>query len=200
MKKFLKNPWVVGIGTTVVGGVLLTFVLDLIQGVDWLSTLKSVIQFTLKILTAFLNFELKAWWLLVFIALIVVILSILSKILDAKDKSKPVPFLSYTKDYLLEYTWEWEYRKIDDGKYNIVNLHPVCSKCGMLLRPEYTMYGIDMKCLRCNTSQSWEDHYLIDAQMLIADNIKKKNYPQYRYAHSPIPESKTLRCTSKHRI
>lgn len=36
MKKFVKNPWVLAIGSTVIGGVLLSFVLDWIKGVDWL--------------------------------------------------------------------------------------------------------------------------------------------------------------------
>ena len=39
MKKWAKNPWVLGIGTTVIGGVLLSLLLDWIQGIDWLSTL-----------------------------------------------------------------------------------------------------------------------------------------------------------------
>ena len=34
MKKFLKNPWVFTIGTTVIGGVLLTLVNDWIKKVD----------------------------------------------------------------------------------------------------------------------------------------------------------------------
>ena len=45
MKKFIKNPWVLGIGTTVIGGIILSFVLDWIKGVDWLSTLKAVVKF-----------------------------------------------------------------------------------------------------------------------------------------------------------
>ena len=65
MKKFLKNPWVLAIGSTVIGGVLLSFVLDWIKGVDWLSTLKTVVNFIINAVVAFLNFELKVWWVLV---------------------------------------------------------------------------------------------------------------------------------------
>lgn len=35
MKKWAKNPWVLGIGTTVIGGILLSLLLDWIQGIDW---------------------------------------------------------------------------------------------------------------------------------------------------------------------
>lgn len=176
MKKFLKNPWVFTIGTTVIGGVLLSFVMDWINEVDWLSTLKAVVNFIVNAIVTFLNFRLKVWWLLVALALLFAALVIYVKILDTKQKSNSIPFLSYTKDSVLGYTWEWEYRKTYDGNYTISNLHPVCSKCGMRLK-QGGPYGLDMECIRCRTTKKWEDAYLIDAQMLIDDNIKK-NYLQ----------------------
>lgn len=91
MKKFIKNPWVLGIGTTVIGGVLLAFVLDWIKGIDWFSTLMVVLNFIINAVVAFLNFELRVWWILVFIALISISLFIISKTLDAKKQ--PVPHL-----------------------------------------------------------------------------------------------------------
>ena len=53
MKKFIKNPWVIAVGSTVIGGVLLSFVLDWIKGVDWLSTLKVVIKFIANIIAIY---------------------------------------------------------------------------------------------------------------------------------------------------
>ena len=174
MKKFAKNPWAIGIGTTVIGGVLLSFVLDWIKGVDWLSTLKIVITFIFNVIVAFLTFELKVWWILIAVALIVVALIIVAKIHNSKPESS---FLSYTKDSVLGYTWEWEYKKTYEGKYTICNLHPVCSNCGMRLK-QVGVYGGQMDCLRCNASYEWDDSYLSDAQMLIEDNIIKKKYIQ----------------------
>ena len=110
---------------------------------------------------------------MVAIALIVVVLIIIAKFLDAKEKSIAIPFMSYTKDFVLGFNLEWEYRKTYEGKYTIFNLHPVCSKCGMRLK-QSGMYGLEMKCLRCNTTKKWEDHNLTDAQLLIEDNIKKR--------------------------
>lgn len=176
MKKFLKNPWFFTIGTTVIGGVLLTLVNDWIKKVDWLSTLKAVVNFIVNAVVAFLNFELKVWWVLVAVAILVAFLIIYVIILDTKPTSNPTPFLSYRKDSVLGYTWEWDYKQTYDGKYTICNLHPICSKCGMRLK-QGGPYGLDMECLRCRTTQKWEDDYLIDAQMLIEDNIKK-NYLQ----------------------
>lgn len=175
MKKFLKNPWVLAIGSTVIGGILLSFVMDWINKVDLLSTLKAALQFMGNAILAFLNFELKVWWVLLALALLFVALLIYSKILDAKQQDTPIPFLTYTKDSMLGYTWEWDYQKTYDGKYTISNLHPVCTKCGMRLR-QGGSYGLQMKCVRCNTNKDWKSDYLTDATLLIEDNIKKKYF------------------------
>ena len=175
MKKFMKNPWVLAIGSTVIGGILLAFVLDWIKGVDWLSTFKTIVNFIVNAIVTFLNLKLKVWWVLVAVALLFVALIIYSKILDAKEKNNQVPFLAYTKDSLLGYTWEWEYIKTYDGKYTITNLHPVCSKCGMRLK-QGGSFGLQMHCVRCNKSKDWKSDYLTDAQLLIEDNIKKKYF------------------------
>lgn len=174
MKKFLRNPWVQGIGTTVIGGILLSLVLDWINGVDWLSTIKVVIKFIFNAIITFLNFRLKVWWVLAAIALVFASLYIIAKIYDAKPGNKTADFLSYTKDSVLGYTWEWEYTKTYDGKYTIHNLHPVCSKCGMILK-QSGPYGFQMDCLRCNKTKEWKDSLRDDAQMLIEDNIRN-NY------------------------
>ena len=79
MKKWAKNPWVLGIGTTVIGGVLLSLLLDWIQGIDWLSTFKNVMRFIFNGVVFFLNFEIKVWWLLIAIAIIVVGLFVVAK-------------------------------------------------------------------------------------------------------------------------
>lgn len=106
MKKFFKNPWTLGIGTTVIGGIALSFILDWIKGVDWLSTLKTVVNFIINAIVSFLNFELKVWWILIAVALIVLSLVFIAKYYDEKSKNEEPSFLSYTKDSVLGYTWE----------------------------------------------------------------------------------------------
>ena len=56
MKKWAKNPWVLGIGTTVIGGIHLSLLLDWIQGIDWLSTFKNVMRFIFNGVVYLLNF------------------------------------------------------------------------------------------------------------------------------------------------
>ncbi len=174
MKKFLKNPWTLGIGTTVIGGIALSFILDWVKGVDWLSTLKAVGSCVLNAIISFLNFELKVWWILIAVALFFLALVFIAKYYDAKTKNEKPSFLSYTKDSVLGYTWEWEYSKGYDGKYTIENLHLICPECGMILKHEGS-YGYQLECLRCNKTFIFQNVSRSDAQMLIEDNIKK-NY------------------------
>ena len=176
MKKIFKNPWAIGIGTTVIGGVALSIVLDLIKNVSILSTMKSILVFIWNSIISFLVFEIKVWWLLIAIAIIVVGLFVVAKISGSQSNNILPTFLQYTKDYMLGYSWEWTYSKMYDGKYTISNLHPVCTKCGMRLK-QGGLYGTEMECLRCNTTQNWEDSVAYDAQLLIEDNIRK-NYVQ----------------------
>ena len=79
MKKWAKNPWVLGIGTTVIGGVLLSLLLDWIQGIDWLSTFKNIMRFIFNGVVSFRNFEIKVLWLLIAIAIIVVEVFVVAK-------------------------------------------------------------------------------------------------------------------------
>lgn len=91
MKKWAKNPWVLGIGTTVIGGVLLSLLLDWIQGIDWLSTFKNIMRFIFNGVVSFLNFEIKVWWLLIAIAIIVVGLFVVAKISGSQSNNIPPP-------------------------------------------------------------------------------------------------------------
>ena len=150
MKRFFKSPWTLGIGTTVIGGVILSIVLDLIKQVSILSTMKSFFVSAGKFIVAFLNFEIKVWWLLIAIVVFVAILWIIKRCYTAKENNSQPSFLSYTQDYLLGYSWEWTWEKDWDGKYGVKNLHPVCSKCKTLLLPARNFYS-QRKCPRCNT-------------------------------------------------
>lgn len=174
MKKALKNPWVLGIGTTVVGGVILSFVIDWMNGVNRSSTLKMVVTFMGDVVVAFLNFNLKVWWVLVSITVLVLGFFLFVKIYDAKTQSTTPAFLEYKKDFISGFSWEWEYKKNYDGKYVITNLHPVCSKCGMILKWDVW----EVECLRCKTTKLWDESCRHDVQMLIEDNIKNERFPK----------------------
>lgn len=110
MKKFLYNPWTIGIGTTLLA-FFLPIVWDLIKGLEILTTTKEILSFLLNIVLAFLNFEIKAWWLLIAVAVLALALYIAAKIADVKAENQPA-FLRYTKDTIQGWCWEWNWQKI----------------------------------------------------------------------------------------
>lgn len=175
MRKFFKNPWTIGIGTTVIGGVALSVVLDLIKKISILSTLKGIITFIGKCILAFLTFKIKVWWLIVAVAAIFAILWIIAKCSDTPGNLNQSNLLNYTQDSLLGHTWEWTWKKNWEGKYEIEELYPICSKCKTPLLQTGNLYG-QMKCPRCHDithiNPSKEDEVLV----LIYDNARKNNY------------------------
>lgn len=175
MKKFFKNPWTIGIGTTVIGGVALSIVLDLIKKVSILSTMKSILVFMWNSIISFLIFEIKVWWLLIAFAIIIALLWIIAKCYITKENDAQSSFLSYTQDYLLGYSWEWSWEKNWEGKYGVENLHPICTKCKTPLVQSYS-YHSQLKCPRCNNIISFNSSIENEVMVLIYDNAKKNTY------------------------
>ncbi len=173
VKKFLKSPWTVGIGTGVISGIILTVICDLIKDISVLSTLQTILKFLWSCIVNILNFNIKVWWILIAIAVIFVALLIIAKIYDTKLENNSKSFLSYTSDYLVGYSWEWTWKKDWDGKYGVENLHPVCTKCKTPLVPT-DAFRDKMKCLRCGDVMYHDQSKEKDALVLIYDNAKKK--------------------------
>lgn len=164
IKKILKNPWTLGIGTTLIGGILLSLITDRIKGVNWLSTMTYAVQIVVNAIIAFMNFEVKVWHIVSVILVLFVILSLFVKVLQDKEKNSRISFLDYTTDFYSGFSWKWTYSKNWEGKYEITDLHPICSKCGMALKQDGA-WGDQMKCLRCNTTRPWKSMYLEDARI-----------------------------------
>ena len=95
-----KSPWVISISTAVFG-FLLTLLYDLFRERPILSTIYEFFVLIINGIISFLNFQLRVWWVLLGIALIVAILYIIFKVWDAfqKDTSSGA-FLKYTSDTL----------------------------------------------------------------------------------------------------
>ena len=175
MKNFLKNPWIVGIGVTVIGGLLLSFVSDLIQQISLLSTITIVLSFVWNCIISVLTFEIKVWWLIVAIVVFVVVLWIIAKYHDLKHVDDKPEFLSYTQDFLLDCAWEWTWGKNYDGKYQIENLCKVCIDCKTPLTPTGN-FDFKLKCPRCKKTYDFNMNDESDVEVLIYDNVKKNKF------------------------
>ena len=74
------------------------------------------------------------------------------------------------------FRWRWKWDKYY-GKYEITDLHPVCSKCDTPLVQDYAGYSPVYKCLRCGEIAFSDLPDLDDVKMLISDNVRRKYYP-----------------------
>ncbi len=170
-KKFFMNPWTITLGSGLFV-LLITIAIDLITAEKIFSTIVTVLSSALDGILAFLNFKLKVWWVITGIAALVFALYLWSKYLDSKKIEQNDPaFLEYTKDYILNYNWKWRWEKNLYGKYEIENLHPICSECETPLT-RANGYG-QLHCLRCNMTfqQALPDDN--EVKMLISDNANR---------------------------
>ncbi len=173
IKKFFKNPWTIGIGTAVFS-FLLTVFYDLIKQKPILSTIENIFKAIGNGIWSFLNFDLKIWWILIGVAIVILALWLYSKYLDTKKETPPL-FLEYTQDEILDLKWKWEWRKNYLGEYEAFNIHSICKKCDTPLVQEYR--GVKyLKCLRCNEEYPTLYPNIDHVKMMIHDNVKRKYF------------------------
>jgi len=99
-------------------------------------------------------------WLIIVIFpfLVYAVISIVIKWIDALKKPAYLKFIS------MEYKhWKlkWEYESTKYHKYyNIINIHPICKKCGCKLKPHHTTIGIDgLYCPVCEENNEYPSLY-----------------------------------------
>ena len=177
LKKIIMNPWTVSVGSGLVV-LLVTVVIDIFTAEKIFSTIKKILVAVWTFLLTLLNFEIKVWWLLIGIAVLIFALWFWVKHLDSKQSAPTAPaFLEYTKDTILGYKWKWTWEKDYLGKYRIEQLHPICSKCDTPLVDSVTGYGGRYTCLRCNNGTNKPMPDFNNVKMMISDNVRRRYFP-----------------------
>ena len=171
------NPWTVSLGSGFVI-LLATIIIDLVTAEKMFSTIRKVLVAVWSFLLAVLNFELKVWWILIGVAVLIFALWVWSKRLDSKQPVPTTPkFLEYTQDTILEYKWKWIWKKDYWGKYSIDQLHPICSHCGTPLVDSPSGYGGRYTCLRCKNGTNRPLPDFEHVKMMIIDNVRRRYFP-----------------------
>lgn len=177
LKKFLMNPWIVSTGSGLLV-LIVTVAIDYFSAERIFTTFKKMLIFIWSAILTFLNFEIKVWWLLIGIAVLLLGLYIYCKYLDSKQSVPDKPeFLKYTQDTILGYKWDWHWEKGADGNYYVDGLRPICPQCNTPLVIGRAGFGNVYTCLRCNTNTNRPLPCTEDVEMLILDNIKKMFFP-----------------------
>ena len=170
MKQFIKSAWGVSIGTTLLGFIL-TVLYDLVKNKPILSTVWNIIKAIWRFIITVLNLELKLWWILLGIIVLILILLIIVKIGDMKNAEvSNVSFLNYKNDTIQGWNWSWRWEMQYDGKYHIVDLRPLCPKCKTPMRSGLYDY---LECPRCRHATQQYMPNICDIATVIIDNIDR---------------------------
>ena len=173
VKKILKSPWTIAIASAFLAPIA-TMIVDAIMKKPLLSTLWIVVKALWNGIVSFLNFNIKVWWLLIGIGVIIGALVIIAKVVDVQEEKQP-KFLSYKEDFFGAWKWSWRWEQnAYNKKWNVDNIRAHCPQC------DTPMFSNDseshFRCPRCDFSTYGSNHkkrYEIEA--LIIDNLERKD-------------------------
>lgn len=176
-KKWFKSPWVISIGTAIFS-FLLTIIRDYVQEKPIFSTLGTLLFEAGNYIILFLNLNIKVWWLLSAIALILLIVYFLHR---SKRLNPPLPdHYNYNEDKFTHWKWTWEYTYIKKVGWVLDNLKAYCPLCDTILQDKTPRLGdLLFKCPRCKfTTHSIYCDDPEEIREVILDNIRRKMYSQ----------------------
>lgn len=125
LKKILRNPWTIGIGTSIISALILKFI-DIFAGTNIFGVLLEVAVLVLKYIQTILEFRLSVGGICI-ICLAVSLLVLFKRRLNREKKNDPLYF-AYTEDVFQGIAYRWEYNFIK-GRYCIGNTQAYCPAC-----------------------------------------------------------------------
>lgn len=163
----------VGLITTVFG-FLLTVVYDFWKEKPILTTLVAMFKSLVRLAWRILDFDLKVWWILAFVFLLIVVASIINKL--RKEEDAQPDFLSYREDQFKNWKWTWSWRLSSrTNKYVISDLNAHCPKCDTQMMGRYDDYSLLFTCPRCEfTAMNEQCDQPSKVETIIFDNIRRK--------------------------
>jgi hypothetical protein len=174
--KWINKPWTIGIGTALIGGLLPPIIYDYCKKYTFLTTIKSFLNFTYVVIFKVLNWNIKFWWILLFVVICLGVLYIAFG--RSNENIKQPEFLEYKNDKFKKWRWSWEW--IWDSKSNtwlLINLRAYCPKCdtGMICGRDRTWGSLVYECPRCEYAVSEEDgDKAYQIEKLIHDTIDRR--------------------------
>ena len=160
--KILEKIWKDPVGSKIIGALILSL----------LTTIGGAIStgWTMKGFLSILNIQIPLWILLIAIPLYLLFLFLWNKYIRT---DRHPSFLEYTKQAdIYGYDWVWNWKRTEDGKYEIYNIHPLCLICHTPLRIE-SVYSHSYVCSQGHNVASGYIHFGLAASE-IQDNIMTK--------------------------
>lgn len=171
MKKFLKSPYTI----TILGGLIVLIIWSLISdymsGDKLLTMFSTILTSVYGVIIAFLNFNIKVWWLLLGITGIVVVLIIAGR--KPQEETEP-EFKKYTQDRFRtwKWSWNWTFSNYKRG-WHVSNLRAHCPKCDTPM--QHDQYEGVFQCPRCCFQSQYDNHEKShEVEAVIIDNLDRK--------------------------
>lgn len=173
MKKFLNNPWVVGVGCPIIVAAL-TAVYDFANKQKIFTTLWKIVSAVFRWIVGVLNLQFRLWWALVFIVVAVGIVFLIARFKDSDCPSEP-PFVEYTEDQFEGWKWTWYWEKDYSGKWGIESLRAHCPKCDTPM--SHDTFEHNFRCPRClGQYYIGRSNVSDDIKAIIYDNVTRQYY------------------------
>jgi len=171
-KTWKNNPWTIGIGTTVLGFILLVL-RDINKENPIFTTFEEGIHTIFRLAIKFFTTDIEIWVIIITLLLLFIIRYTIKSL-----KTRPInvvfDFKSYVKDNFKEFNWHWKWKfdPISDH-YVADGIYPECKQCNtrLLVKDHYQCYY----CPRCEKEyENLSVNILKDIEGLIIDNLDKK--------------------------
>lgn len=172
-EKWYKSPWTISISTAVFS-FLITLGYDLIKEIPILTTTLRLIKWGWDLVLEILNFNIKIWWLLILIAVVILIFYLINKLRN-KVSTKP-DFYNYREDILKnwKWSWGWEFQSYKNS-WKLSNLKAHCPECNTPMIDSSNDYFKMFDCPRCDFGARDSDCEIPHKiERIIIDNIRRK--------------------------
>lgn len=181
-KNWITQDWAKGAILCAILGILFTMGYDNFKSKPLLSTIWQVVKGVWNFIISALNFNLKVWWLIVGIIIIIAIIYLVTKFRQGEKETVRPDFWNYREGKFKRWRWTWDYKLNYSGKaWNISDLTAHCPNpnCDTsLIDYSSNIHGLRFDCPRCTfraSDDQCDEPYKIE--MVIRDNIKRKIYP-----------------------
>ena len=168
-KNWIRSEWAVGLGATLFG-FLLTIGYDFLKQKPVLNTIGNILRGIWNFIISFLNFDIKVWWILCFIVLVIITVLLIAKFSKNNENSGLPKFLEYKSQWLKGYRFSWYWKKGYDGGWNLANFKIHCPKCDTPMAS--TQYYDKYNCPRCDYSNV-EAVSCNKAEQVVIDNANR---------------------------
>lgn len=174
MKKFWKSPWTISL-VTAIFSISLTAIYDIIKDKPILSTLWGWIKSLWGWFITFINLNLKIWWILIGILVIILLLFVISKLTSKKENNLP-DFTSYKEDCFGGWKWSWDWHfNSYERKWHISNLKAHCPQCDTPMFHDSS--DSTFQCPRCSFQTDYQSKHKrrFEVEAIIIDNLDRRN-------------------------